>query len=193
VDIDCSNYYWKNNLIQLRQPKADDWEELVRNMYDNVARFYFNEEIEMPVDVDAYRQWHIDHLKPEKLDYICFAIENRAGKHVGIANLFGVDERNGRFGPIGIQINPPDRNQGYGVAAYRMLGRYMFNERRMHKWNSGYIEENKTSEALHKKMGFLIEGVQKDMYFHEGRYWNQVLCGMTEVQFFENERRLPPL
>lgn len=41
-----------------------------------------------------------------------------------------------------------------------------------------------------KKLGFVVEGIQRDMYYHEGRYWNQVVCGMTETQFFENERRV---
>lgn len=192
-DIDYSKYYWRNDFIQLRQPKIDDWEELIHNMYDSMARFFFNEEVDMPTDIEAYKRRYIDRLEPGKLNYISFAIENNAGKHVGIANLFGVDERNGRFGPIGIQINPTDRNKGYGIAAYRMLARYMFDERRMHKWNSGYIEGNKDSEALHRKLGFITEGIQKDMYFHEGRYWNQVLCGITETQFYENEKLLPKL
>jgi len=186
IEIDYSKYYWKNELIQLRQSRPDDWEYQIHNNYDSIARFFFNEEIELPTDVDAYKKAFTEWIPPEKpSDVIGLVIANNDGKHVGIINVFGIDERNGRFGPIGIQINPADRNKGYGFAAYRMIGRYMFNERRMHKWNNGYIEGNKGSEALHKKIGFTIEGIQKDMYFHEGRYWNQVLCGMTETQFFE--------
>ena len=186
IETDFSKYYWKNDFITLRQPKIDDWEYLICNMYDNIGRFFFNEEIELPVDPVSYKQGHTDFVQsidPNK--YTSLAIENNDGKHIGVINIFGIDERNGRFGPIGIQINPADRKKGYGIAAYQMIGRYMFNERRMHKWNNGYMEENKASEALHKKLGFIVEGVQKDMYFHEGRYWNQVLCGMTEKEFFE--------
>lgn len=193
MELDYSKYYWRNNLIKLRRPKADDWEALIHNMYDSTARFFFNEEIEMPADIEEYKRRHIDSLEPGKLNYICFAIENNVGEHVGIANVFGIDERNGSFGPIGIQINPAHRNKGYAASAYRMLARYMFNERRMHKWNNGYIEGNKESEALHAKLGFEVEGIQKDMYFHEGRYWNQVLCGITETQFFQNEKLLSEL
>jgi len=192
MEIDYSGYYWKNSVISLRRPKEDDWEYLVHHMFDSQGRFFFNAEIDLPTDLELYKR-RTEFLEPEKLNYTCFAIENNEGKHVGIANLFNIDERNGTFGPIGIVINPTDRGKGYALAAYRMLGKYMFNERRMHKWNSGYIEGNKASEALHKKIGFIIEGVQKDMYYHEGRYWNHVICGMTETQFFENEKRLPNL
>ena len=191
--IDYSKYYWKNNLITLRQPQPDDWKELVHHMFDSHNRFFFGEKIEMPTDLEQYQKRFLENLEPGKLDYTSFAIENNEGRHVGIANLFNVDERNGSFGPIGILINPRDRGNGYAVAAYRMLGKYMFNERRMHKWNSSYFEENKASEALHKKLGFVIEGVRRDTNFHDGRYWNGVLCGLTEKEFFENEALLTKL
>lgn len=189
MNIDYSKYYWKNSFITLRQPKAEDWKQLIHHMFDSQCRFFFNEQIDMPIDIESYKKG-IEFLEPEKLNYTCFAIENFDGKHVGIANLFNIDERNGTFGPIGIVINPIDRGKGYATAAYRMLGKYMFHERRMHKWNSGYIEENKASAELHKKLGFEIEGIQKDMCYHEGRYWNQVVCGMVETQFFENEENI---
>jgi RimJ/RimL family protein N-acetyltransferase len=196
LEIDYSKYYWKNSLVGLRHGKYEDWEEQIHNNYDNIARFFFNEEIELPVDIEAFKRCFIhDGSRPQETDrtFLGLVIENNDGKHVGVMNVFGIDERNGRFGVVGIQINPQDRNKGYGAAAYRLLGKYMFKERRMHKWNNGYMEENKASEALHKKLGFKIEGVQRDMYFHEGRYWNQVLCGMTEAEFFENEKHLPLL
>ena len=189
MEIDDSKYYWKNNLIRLRPPRDEDWEALLPNMFDSEARFLFSE-LELPVDRETYRQSHVEWLRQEK-GFLRFAIENKAGKHVGIANLFGVDERNGVFGPIGIQINPMDRGMGYAVSAYRMLGRYMFCERRMHKWNSAYMEGNAASAALHKKMGFVVEGIRRDIAYHEGRYWNEVLCGVTEAEFFENEKLLP--
>lgn len=192
MQIDYSGYYWKNSQITLRRPKAEDWEFLILHMFDTKGRFFFNNEVDLPVDIDQYRR-KMEFTDPETLPYRCFAIENAEGMHVGIANLFGVDERNGNFGPIGIVIDPPARGHGYATAAYRMLGHYMFEERRMHKWNNGYIEENHASAALHKKLGFRIEGVRSDIYFHEGRYWNEVLCGMTEQQFFENEQRLGKL
>ncbi len=189
MNIDDSKYFWKNDCITLRRPREDDWEHLIHHMYDSQGRFFFNNEIDLPTDPALYKQ-KMEFTEPDQLPYLCFAIENSEGKHVGIANLFGVDERNGNFGPIGIVINPMDRGKGYGAAAYRMLGNYMFLERRMHKWNNGYLQENTASAALHKKLGFVTEGVQIDLYFHEGRYWNVVLCGMTETQFLENEKKL---
>ena len=114
MEIDTSRYYWKNDLITLRRPKAEDWESLIYHMFDSQGRFFFNEEIDLPVDVEQYKG-RPEFINPEQLPYLCFAIENSQGKHVGIANLFNVNERHGTFGPIGIVINPQDRGNGYGT------------------------------------------------------------------------------
>lgn len=194
LDIDFSRYYWKNSFISLRLQREEDWESRIWNKYDSEMRFFMNDEIELPIDIDIYKQWHIDLIQKHKADSndnsVLLAIENNDGEHVGVCNLYGIDERHGRFGPVGIEINSAHRNKGYATVAYRMLGRYMFNERRMHKWNNGYIEGNAASAAMHKKVGFIIEGIRPDTVFHDGRYWSEVLCGMTEVQFFENEKTL---
>jgi len=188
-------YFWQNDLIRLRMQREEDWQATMPNQLDSEARVLFNDEIDLPVDEDAYRQGTAEWIEKNKgsADTLLFAIENAAGEHVGICNLFGIDERHGNFGPIGIEINTAHRKKGYGLAAYRILGRYMFSERRMHKWNSGYLEPNAASAAFHKKMGFVIEGVRKDRVFHDGKYWNEVLCGMTEEQFFAREKERPPL
>lgn len=188
--VDYSKYYWKNDFIRLRQPAIDDWEYLISNMYDSENRFFFDDEIELPIDIENYKKNFIEKIEQNDSSCICLAIEDCEGKHVGIANIFGIDERNGVFGPIGIQINVGDRNKGYGIAALRMLAIFMFNERRMHKWNSGYMQGNTSSEKLHKKLGFNIEGVRKDVTYHDGKYWGEVLCGITREEFFENEKQL---
>jgi len=192
MNIDYSKYYWRNSLITLRQPLESDWELVIHNRYDSESRFLFTDEIELPTETESFRKNFVEDITQSK-DYLRFAITNNEDKHVGIVHVFGIDEKNGVFGPIGIQINPLDRGMGYATAVYRMLGKYMFSERRMHKWNSEFLEENVGSERLHKKIGFNIEGIRKDMSFHEGRYWNLVLAGITEHQFYENEMLLPIL
>jgi RimJ/RimL family protein N-acetyltransferase len=193
-EINRENYYWKNSFIQLRLQREEDWENRIDSKYDSEQRFYLNDDIELPVDADIYRQWHIDliqkHRSESNPNSILLAIENSDGEHVGACNIWSINERHGIFGPVGIEINTAYRNKGYGTAALRMIGNYMFKERRMHKWNSGYVEGNAASAAMHKRLGFIIEGIRPDSVYHDGKYWGEVLCGITEMQFFENEKSL---
>ena len=48
MNIDGSKYYWKNEFITLRQPKEEDWEQLVHHMFDSQGRFFFSEQIDLP-------------------------------------------------------------------------------------------------------------------------------------------------
>jgi RimJ/RimL family protein N-acetyltransferase len=120
---------------------------------------------------------------------IMFAAQTLSGEIVGGLNLNSINERQGTFG-IGIQIHTGERGKGYGTAAMRILLKYAFLERRLTKFNSGCVEGNAASAAMHKKLGCVQEGVQRQVYYHEGRYYDHWLFGLTSDEFVENERRL---
>lgn len=185
MKIDFTKYYWKNNLIQLRQPKAEDWPHICQSFYYSEDRFMFDGEIELPLDIEGFKEGYMEQLQ-KKHDYLSFAILDLEEKHAGIANVFGIDERHGCFGPVGVQINSAERGKGYALSALRMIGNYMFKERRMHKWESGCTKGNIASESLHKIMGFIQEGLRRENTYHDGRYWDEVLYGMTREEFYSN-------
>ena len=183
MDIDYSKYYWKNDLITLRQSKEEDWPYLCQSFYCSENRFMFDGEIELPLDVEGFKKQYMQKMQMQS-DYVPFTILDRNEKHVGIANIFGINERHGCFGPVGVQINYADRGNGYAFATLRMIGKYMFSERRMHKWESGCTRGNIASESLHKKLGFLQEGIRRQNTYHNGQYWDEILFGMTKEEFF---------
>ena len=100
-----------------------------------------------------------------------FTIDTLDGIVVGGLNLNGINERNGTFG-IGIQIGMEYRGKGYGTAAMRILLKYTFLERRLNKFNSGCVEGNVASTTMHKKFSCVQEGVRRQMYYSNGRYFN---------------------
>jgi RimJ/RimL family protein N-acetyltransferase len=63
-----------------------------------------------------------------------------------------------------------------------------FNEMRFQKCNSGCIDINETSIALHKALGFREEGRQRRSIYTNGRYYDNVLFGLTREEFDENDR-----
>lgn len=36
---------------------------------------------------------------------------------------------------------------------------------------------------MHEKLGFVIEGLRREVLYHDGRYWNEVLCGLTRAEY----------
>ncbi|MDD5189674.1 MAG: GNAT family protein [Dehalococcoidales bacterium] len=185
--ISYEKYYWQNELVRLRAISLEDWEADFPNYFDSPARFWLEEETELPPVIanvqEAYKKFA--NFNPVS-GRLMFTVETLDGTAVGGLNLNSINERNGTFS-IGIQIGVGNRGKGYGVAAMRILLRYAFLERRLNKFNSGCIEGNLPSAAMHKKVGCIQEGTRRQMYFSSGRFFDWVLFGMTKDEFVENE------
>jgi RimJ/RimL family protein N-acetyltransferase len=188
--IPYDNYYWQNDLVRLRAWTAEDCEAAYPSLFDSEARFLLQEEVELPpvkakMQEDS-KQWE---NFSEAVGRIMFTIETLDGKAVGALNLNTINERHGTF-CIGIQVLVGERGKGYGTAAMRILLKYAFLERRLHKFNSGWLEGNIGSEKMHKKLGCVQEGQLRQMTYHEGRYYDWIRVGLTKDEFIENERKL---
>lgn len=188
--ISYDKYYWQNKLVRLRATVAEDWEAHYNSCFDSEARFLLQEEMELPPTKTEHeefsKKWDNFNQTEGRL---MFAIEALDGKPVGALNLNGVNERHGTFS-IGIQIYTGERGKGYGTAAMRLLLKYAFMERRLNKFNSGYLEGNEGSEKMHAKLGCIIEGRARQMSYHDGRYYDHIKVGLTKDEFIENERKL---
>ncbi len=187
--IPYENYYWQNDLVRLRASTFEDWEDAYINMFDSQARFLLQEEMELPPVVEAIQEGSRRFAGFNKeIDLLMFTIETLDGTAVGGLNLNRINERRGTFG-IGIQVGIEHRGKGYGLAAMRILLKYAFLEMRLNKFNSGCLEGNAASEAMHKKLGCLDEGVRRQMSYSNGRYVDWLLFGLTKDEFVENEKK----
>ena len=188
--ISYENYYWQNELVRLRAATFEDWDKFYPSNFDSKARFLLEEEVELPPVTATIQEQSrkFAGFSPET-GRLMFTIETLDGKVVGGLNLNGINERQGTFG-IGIQIIVGERGKGYGTAAMRMLLKYAFLERRLNKFNSGCVAGNTASAAMHQKLGCVQEGVRRQMYYSEGRYFDQLLFGLTKDEFIENEKKL---
>ena len=187
--INYDNYYWQSDLVRLRAMREEDWEEGFPSYYDNRARFLLDEHIELPPLEETVREEYrsFANFNQDK-GRIMITIETLDGRNVGGLNLNGIDERNGTFS-IGIQIHVGERGKGYGTAAMRLLLRYAFLERRLNKFNSGWVEGNEASEAMHRTLGCVEEGHRRQICYSGGNYLGDYLVGLTKDEFLENEKQ----
>jgi len=188
--IDYEGYYWQNELVRLRAMEEGDWEASYHNRFDSAARFLLQSEMELPPttagEQEAVRQFVGFAPGTGRL---MFTIENLAGENVGAFNLNAIDERNGTFS-IGIQIDRHHRGKGYGTAAMRLLLRYAFCERRLHKLNNSLLAGNTASARMFEKLGAVVEGRRRETVFSGGKYHDEILVGLTREEFEANELKL---
>lgn len=111
-----------------------------------------------------------------------FIIENMEGEVVGSINAHSVDNRMGTFS-YGLGIYDKYRRKGYASEAVLLLLRFYFMELRMHKCNTAVYAFNEASLGLHDHLGFVREGMRREVYYTKGKYWDDVEFGMTRQEF----------
>lgn len=70
--------------------------------------------------------------------------------------------------------------KGYAREALMMAIEYMFKERNMHRIQALVLEENEQSLKMHKKCGFVEEGVLRHSVWKNGRFQNQIVLSILE-------------
>lgn len=176
-------YFWQDDLVRLRAVRPEDWEAHYYNRFDTPARLLLDAMVELPPTETEARQFADEWGDfANASSRLMFSIETLDGEYVGGLNLSGIDERHGTFG-IGIQVDRDHRGKGYGTAAMRILLRYAFFERRLHKFNDAVLEGNVASARMMEKLGCVREGVRREVVYANGRYFDEILFGMTADEF----------
>lgn len=188
--ISYDNYYWRNELVMLRAVEEGDWEYGYRNRFDTPARRLLQYEVELPPTIaeakaftDRYANFDLSSGR------VMFTILNHDGEIVGGANLNSMDERNGTFS-VGMQIDQDHRGKGYGTAAMRLLLSYAFFERRLNKYYGSVLDGNVASATMLTKVGCRQEGLRRQMVYTDGRFFDEMLFGLTREEFEANENAL---
>ena len=98
------------------------------------------------------------------------------GKPIGEVDLVNVDLENKRA-EFGIAVAPPYQNKGHGIVAASKMIALAF-ELGIHRIYGHVLAENENALRCALKMGFRIEGVQKDAIFRDGEYKDVVVISL---------------
>jgi RimJ/RimL family protein N-acetyltransferase len=182
-------YFWQNELVRLRAMEESDWEDHYYNRFDTPARRLLNYEVELPPTETEAKDLitRFGDFRPGT-GRIMFTITTLDGQSVGGINLNSIDAKNGTFS-IGVQIDRDHRGKGYGTAAMEIVLRYAFYERRLNKYYGSVLEGNIASATMLRKLGCVEEGRRRQMVYTQGRYYDEILFGLTRSEF---EKRYPP-
>jgi len=180
---ELKDYFWAGKRVRLRPLSETDAEAGFAESFDSETRQLLQLGIELPTSVAAQREKLAEMAKLNKDDgFIVLAIDDLSGTLVGTISMHSWNPKNGTFG-FGVSIRRKHRGKGYATEAVRILLQYAFHERRFQKCNSACIEGNEASIALHKKLGFSEEGRRRRNFFMNGRYYDDLLFGLTSDEF----------
>ncbi len=185
-----NDYFWRGQLVQLRQFQEQDAERKLEEFYDSEARSMLQDGITdlPPVTVDQYTKLY--KLGEVKLydtnlhEPLRFAIENFEKEFVGWINIWERNPRSGVF-TFGISIFRQYRKRNYASDAIKIILCYGFHELRMQKCNSACRADNIGSIRLHKSLGFKDEGCRRREVFTNNQFYDLAQFGLLKEEFDE--------
>ncbi|WP_420476665.1 GNAT family N-acetyltransferase [Noviherbaspirillum sp. ST9] len=99
---------------------------------------------------------------------------------IGTANLIDIDWKN-RHAYHGMMLGDKDvRGKGYGLDTVMAVMRYAFDELGLVRLDGGMVELNERSIQFYTRTcGWEIEGRKKNWFYREGRFFDQIIVGIT--------------
>jgi RimJ/RimL family protein N-acetyltransferase len=171
-------------ILTLRAIEQSDLELLHKWANDPVTQDGIGE-IHFPSSIDFHNSWFLN-LKNSELSQR-FVVDTPDDGIIGISSIVNIDWRN-RHAWHGLVIGESShRGKGYGVDAIMATMRYAFDELNLERLDGSMIEYNVQSIATYcgKKLGWKEEGRRKNYFFRKGRYWDQVVVGVTKQDYRE--------
>jgi RimJ/RimL family protein N-acetyltransferase len=140
--------------------------------------------IHHPSSFEFHKNW-FKNIQEDNLN-LRFAIETEDIGLIGISSIIQIDWRNNHAWH-GIMLGDKDlRGKGYGSDAVMATMRYAFDELHLERLDGSMIEYNKVSISFYcDKLGWKREGVRRNYYYRKGRYWDQVIVGITKEDYKE--------
>ena len=99
-----------------------------------------------------------------------------------LRNLENLPSRSATFGIIIGDFAYLDR--GYGTEASTLLLDYAFAVLGYHKINLDLFEYNARARAMYEKLGFVVEGRRRENHWSRGRFWDDILMGVTAEEWW---------
>ncbi len=104
---------------------------------------------------------------------------------IGGCGFFNLDGRN-RCAEFGIMIGEKRCwNQGYGTDTVRLLVSHGFNTLNLHRIYLRVLENNPRAIRAYEKVGFILEGRQRQAEYKDGRYVDLLVMSILKDEFKE--------
>jgi RimJ/RimL family protein N-acetyltransferase len=174
----------RGELTGLRARAVDDVAILHAELYDDVdTRIRADARPWVPVPSGPGSPYSVAGTKPADGEAAFFSVvELATGELAGEALLWGMDLHN-RSAHVGISLRPAVRGHGLGVDVVRVLCRYGFAIRGLHRLQLETLADNHAMIAIAEKLGFTREGTTRGSSWVNGRFADDVIFGLLTEEF----------
>jgi RimJ/RimL family protein N-acetyltransferase len=133
-----------------------------------------------------YKKWFKEDLEKGKPDEFMFMIRTlETEEAIGFIELDGVHWSQGDSF-VGIGIGEREYwSKGYGTDAMKVVLRYAFDELNLYRVSLNVFEYNQRAIRSYEKVGFVVEGCEREFLRRAGRRWDMIFMGILRTEWEE--------
>jgi UDP-4-amino-4,6-dideoxy-N-acetyl-beta-L-altrosamine N-acetyltransferase len=164
-------------MFALRDLRVEDKEMIRgwRNHAETAKYMYTDHEI----SVEEHEKWFQKTLKDPSCRYWILQSD---GQDVGVLGIVQIDKQNQRC-YWAFYLNPEVRGKGIGSFAEISVLRYVFDELKLNKLCGEVLAFNEPVLAMHKRFGFVQEGVLRRHIYKQGQWHDVVSIGILREEW----------
>ena len=170
------NEFLKTTRLYLRALEKNDLNRIQEWLSDkDFTQLLFQGDI--PKNLEKIKQDFVDNVDTKK-DIIFAIVEKENNEHIGWAGLYEINWLS-RNAELRFFIGKKELwNKGFASETVSVLIDYGFDKLNLHRLYGGANLENIGSVSVFKKLGFSEEGVSKEGFFRNGRYYDLIHFGL---------------
>jgi len=174
----------RGDLTVLRVRTEDDARILHAELYEDTDTFVRSDTRPwVPVPFGPGSPHWPGEGAPSASDAAAFAVaELSTGELAGEALLWGFDQHN-RSAHVGIALRPTARGRGIGTDVVRVLCRYGFAIRGLHRLQLETLSDNYAMITVATRLGFTREGTIRGGMWVNGEWADDVIFGLLDTEF----------
>jgi RimJ/RimL family protein N-acetyltransferase len=140
--------------------------------------------IAYPRNLLSERRW-IENLYQDDRNIVLGIVVKEGDRLIGSTSLHRIDYRNGNA-MFGILIGAKEEwGKGYGTEVTRLMVRYGFEVLNLHRIYLYVYAHNLAGISAYTRAGFQQEGVLREHYYRDGRYYDVILMGILRQEWQE--------
>lgn len=125
-------------------------------------------------------------LKKDKSEKV-FAIDTKDRIHIGSVGIY-LDKQD-KGAKFGILIGDKHYwNKGLGTEATKLILDYGFKKLQVHRIQLAVYSYNKRAIAIYKKLGFRLEGINREGIFYHGKFYNEYHMGLLQREWLVRKK-----
>jgi UDP-4-amino-4,6-dideoxy-N-acetyl-beta-L-altrosamine N-acetyltransferase len=154
----------------------------IRNM-ENIRKFMYTDHI---ISEEEHNQW-LENMENNNHQLVYVILYDK--KPIGAVNIYNIN-RVHKTTDWGFYITEELRGKGIGTIVEYMILEKIFNELNIEKLNCEVLETNPIAIKLHKKFGFIEEGIRKKNVIKQNLRIDVHLFGLLKDEWTQHKQKI---